>query len=377
MKLRVFFIFFILLSCGKNGFAEKVWPQYPLRGINTTLVANEKGNTQNPGGYLSDEMFAKLSEWNINVIRVFINVDRYSIWDIDADAQEIMPPVPADNPIEPYTKHLEGLETALELAKKHRIYVIPVVNNVLNRKSGVLYNICDDLGYQKNLIELWQHIAREFGTNPWLLAYDLLNEPHTENETRYWQQLTLPTLVNEIRAIDTDTYFIVEPGPWGGTSGFKTLTPVNDSKVVYSFHFYAPHSYTHQGIKQNQDTKGQIVYPGKLKAFPTSAEIMWDRDELLKYPSIAVTFQQKYNVRILIGEFGVIRWAPGAAKWIEETLSVFDKHDFDWCFHSYGGWNGWNPTFSGDMQSNNNIDGGKVTDRLKILLKAWNQNKKN
>ena len=143
------FIIFSLFSFSKHTLAEKVWPREPLRGINTTLVANEKGNTQNPGGYPSEEMFKKYSKWNINLIRVFLNVDHYSIWAVN-DGKGV-PPVPDDNLFAPYTKHLEGLRVVLELAEKYKIYVILVAGNVLNRKSGILYNSTNkDAGFQKN-----------------------------------------------------------------------------------------------------------------------------------------------------------------------------------------------------------------------------------
>ena len=48
-----------------------------------------------------------------------------------------------------------------------------------------------------------------------------------------------------------------------------------------------------------------------------------------------------------------------------------------WNYHMYGGWNGWNPTFDAVEPSNNNTDGGKVTDRLQMLLAGWKRNASN
>ena len=59
-----------------------------------------------------------------------------------------------------------------------------------------------------------------------------------------------------------------------------------------------------------------------------------------------------------------------------DSISIFEKHGWDWCFHSVGGWNGWNPTFGPNDPISLATDGGKKTDRLKVLLKAWAANRK-
>ena len=71
-----------------------------------------------------------------------------------------------------------------------------------------------------------------------------------------------------------------------------------------------------------------------------------------------------------VGEFSVIRWAPGAARWLDDSIGIFEKHGWSWLYHCYGEWNGWNPTFAADDPSSNQRDRGKVTDRLEALLRA-------
>jgi hypothetical protein len=88
----------------------------------------------------------------------------------------------------------------------------------------------------------------------------------------------------------------------------------------------------------------------------------------------AIDFQATHNAIIWVGEFSVIRWAPGAAQWVKDSIEIFEKHHMSWNYHMYGGWNGWNPTFDPGDPSNNNTDGGKVTDRLQMLLDGWKKN---
>ncbi len=38
--------------------------------------------------------------------------------------------------------------------------------------------------------------------------------------------------------------------------------------------------------------------------------------------------------------------------------------------------NGWDPTYAADDPESNKVDGGKVTDRLNVLLDAWKNNER-
>ena len=340
--------------------AEKKWPDIPLRGINTKLVMPLKNNSINTGTFISNEIFNTLTNWGVNVIRVDIGVDKGSVWDVEKG--EKPPPIPADNPLIPYRKQLQGLETCLNLASRHNIYVIVSAGNVVGRKIDVLYNEDDGKGYYNELPKLWKHIAKRFGAHKNLLAYDVLNEPFEKKGEKNWRDILLPELIRTIREIDKNTYLVVEPAAWGSSKSFKNFIPVNDSKTVYSFHFYSPHTYTYQGTR---NLPRGLKYPDLVR----NPEQM--RDHLKQ----AILFQKRYNVRMFVGEFSVVRWAPGAAEWLYDAVSLFEEYGWDWCYHGYGGWNGWNPTFTADDPQNNEIDGGKETDRLRVLKKAWMKNR--
>jgi len=354
-------------------FAEKDWPEYPLRGTNLKLVAATMLNSVKVSKEFTEDEISNISNWGVNVVRVDLNLDIGSIWDVGKG--KTPPPIPTSDPLAPYRKSLDAFEKLLNLASKYHFFVIPSANNIVGRRIDVMYQESDGSGYYKTLEQLWVYIAKKFGQHPRLLAYDLLNEPNSANELANWQQIVLPKLASKIRNFDKNTYLLIEPGPWGLPDGFINFVPLNDPKVVYSFHFYAPHNYTHQGVGQKRmSNKGKLSYPGKLKMFDTSPEMYWDRDQMLKYVTAVRNFQKINNAKILVGEFSAIRWAPGSAVWLRDAISVFEENRWDWCYHSYGGWNGWNPTFEADDPESSQTDGGKSTDRLKVLLEYWGKN---
>ena len=351
---------------------EKVWPDQPLRGLQTFSYT--------PSGdpvFLNEETFKKFKTWNINVIRLWIEVDPDSSSAVKPG--ETPPSAPANDPIASYKKNLEGLRIALALAEKYHIYIIPVAGGVVGRETDALSREKDQGNCYPGLIALWEYIAKNFGNHPWLLGYDLLNEPNTKDEIDFWYTTALPQLIKRVRAIDRNTYVIVETAPWAlPDQAFPpSLTPVKDPKTIYSFHFYYPHSYTHQGLYTYKGAKFEHRrYPGMLRLFESSAPMLWDKAALEDSMKGAIEFQKKYGVKIFVGEFGVIRWAPGAAQWLSDVIDIFEKHHFSWTYHCYGYWNGWNPTFPADAPESAVADGGVETDRMEVLIRAWMKNKK-
>jgi hypothetical protein len=351
----------------------KLWPKNGLRGLNTFTIGPTVGNSQDPGDYISDATFKKMADWNVNLLRLWVNVDTDSRWNVKLG--ETVPPIPIDNSMAPYKQHLDGIRIALHLAEKYHIAVVITAGDIVGRRIDVMYKSSDGGGYDQELIKIWKYIASEFGKHPNVIGYDLLNEPNSKDEMKRWQKEILPSLVTEIRAVDKNTYIVVEPGPFALPWGFNNFQPINDPKLVYSFHHYMPHTFTHQGIGDYTSSEyANRPYPGMLKRFQNDALIMWDKRELERSMESAATFAKKHNAIMFVGEFSAIRWAPGAAQWISDSIEIFEKYGWSWAFHSYRAWNGWNPTFVADEPASNDSDGGKVTDSMKVLLDYWKKN---
>ena len=350
---------------------SKSWPKDPLRGINTKLIFRTDSRETKAINFLTEDIFKKFAGWKVNLIRTFIDVDYSSKWFIKKGSKKIIPAT--YDPEDAYKNHFRGLEHALHLAKKYNILIVLSAGDIVGRKIDVMYKKEGRRNYGKDLSILWTYVANRFGSHPNLLAYDLMNEPpfNAKKGRVSWHKTILPELIKQIRRIDKKTYFVVEPGPWGLPNGFEYLKPLDDPKTVYSFHFYFPHNYTHQGVRDNQKI---MTYPGKMRQFNNSPLLYWDRSQLTKSIKSVKNFQNQYGTRIFVGEFSAIRWAPGASKWLEDAISIFEEFGWDWSYHSYGGWNGWNPTFLPDDPKSKRIDGGKTSDQLKILMNAWNKN---
>ncbi|QYR23759.1 cellulase family glycosylhydrolase [Paenibacillus sp. sptzw28] len=288
-----------------------------------------------------------------------------------------------------WQRQLGKMEAALQEAVRQGMYVVidlhepPLPDPGLKTNSEAFWNNEANL---QVLIDSWKEIAQRFEPyrdNIW--GYDLLNEPYNPQELPegavkwpVWAQ----KIVDAIRVYDTQTSIIYEASPGALPKGFlenqkwqkqPTFTLIKDPKVIYSFHMYGPHNYTHQGLSTFNKAPVTTDWPDKT-VYSGSAE---NKNWLIKELQPVIDFQNKYHVPIYVGEFSTIRWAPGAAEYIRDLVEIFEQHGWSWSYHAYKEWHGWDVEYNDVMTSDANRESAKATeptDRELILKAYFNRN---
>ena len=311
--------------------------------------------------YATPEVVNRAADYGVNFI----------LFNMSA-GKAVKPAPTAEDPFIPYQKQIDLLRDDLLPVCKKRGLKVALLFVPWGRNQDYFWQSEKAGHYYDHWVKFWEVFAEEFKDDQTLVAYDLMGEPNYKKEQgNVWQDILLPKGVEAVRKSDPRVWLIVEPGPWGMPSGFKTLKPVDDPYVMYGFHPYAPHGYLHQGVGPHKDTaayaRGQR-YPGKLQMFPGSPRVMWNKAKLKQYMASAHQFALKHKVRMLAGEWGVVRWAPGGGQWTADMISIFEEWNFDWCSFSLNGWNGWNPTFGPDDRGSLEAYGGHED---RPVLKAW------
>ena len=100
---------------------------------------------------------------------------------------------------------------------------------------------------------------------------------------------------------------------------------------------YDPGSYTRQGVNNKWGERGTerfVTYPGVID------NRKYDREALRKHLQPVRDFEKKYGARIYIGEFSAVRRVPGAAQYLEDLITIFEKYGWDWSYHAFREWNG-------------------------------------
>jgi hypothetical protein len=132
---------------------------------------------------------------------------------------------------------------------------------------------------------------------------------------------------------DTGRYIVYSPGPWGSPESFKNLEPIiPDSKIIYSFHYYLPHKYSHQGIRKYDNT---YAYPGIM------GQEYWNKEKILSSLTPIVNFKKKYNKLILVGEFSAVYSAKGWEQYLRDQLELYQEYNFGYTYFTFNGYREW------------------------------------
>ncbi len=152
---------------------------------------------------------------------------------------------------------------------------------------------------QQKMIELWRKLAQRYANEPWVAAYDIINEPNwgfenaddkhgckeTKNEPL---KKLMVEVTNAIRSVDKNHIIIIEGNCWG--NNYAGVLPQWDNNMVLSFHKY-----------WNNNTLGDIK--GHL------------------------ALREKYNIPIWLGESG-----ENANLWFTEAIELVESQGIGWAW---------------------------------------------
>ena len=235
---------------------------------------------------------------------------------------------------------------------------------------------------------MWRFAAQRYHDNPIVIGYDLMCEPNSNAFLDIWDAETFyakyagtgydwntwyPSLVSAIREVDTSMPILVGGNNYSSVEWLPYFKPVNDSHVVYAIHQYSPHEYTHQeppGLRRTYPGKFDTDYDGKSETFDRA----WLEDLL----SFAGDFTAKYNAPVVINEYGVERWEPGAGDYVRDEMDIFEQYGWN-----YAAWQWqpvWPPLAEGDNAFNfrSGPNPKKTSEMENVLfstyIEAWKRN---
>ena len=223
--------------------------------------------------------------------------------------------------------------------------------------------------YLDEYLNVWKKIARRFKGSPVIHGYSVMNEPSQSGRVVYDYLLCQYLAAKAIREIDPDIPVFIAANNWDKPDAFPYLKPLPLKNIYYEVHMYDPYAYTHQGVGTTIENikKGKyFVYPGKIGGS------FYNRATLRNILQPVVDFQKKYGAKIYCGEFSVIRWAPGAAQYLEDLCSIFEELGWDWAYHCYREWENWSFEYPDSFQEK--TPAKSPTARHLVLRKYWKRN---
>jgi len=199
-------------------------------------------------------------------------------------------------------------------------------------------------------------MAEHYKNSSGYIFYEVLNEPHVIADN-VWNAIQ-QQVMNTIRETDTTHFIVVGGAGWNGYNNLDAIPVFTDSKLIYTFHFYDPFVFTHQGTSWNNPSMvplGGIPFPydaDSMPVFPESLKGTWVETLFNDYPNtgneasvkalldIAIDFKNSRNVPVFCGEFGV--YIPNSSNnhrvfWYETVRKYLEENGIPWTIWDYHG----------------------------------------
>jgi endoglucanase len=257
-------------------------------------------------------------------------------------------------PAELKREHLRRLDAALDMLLAGGLAVV----FDLHPSDEFKLRLRTDDRFVSALADFWRALARHLARrDPGRLFLEILNEPMVEDPRRWADvQTRLAAAVRE----GAPRHTIVAAGArWSAVDQLLLLEPLADRNVVYNFHFYEPHTFTHQGATWGLDFwpyLKNLPYPSspeRVAPLLASAEREPARDALKAYGegrwgaarvereiASAAAWARRHGVALTCNEFGVYRaHAPAAdrLRWIADVRAALERHGIGWAMWDYAG----------------------------------------
>jgi endoglucanase len=153
---------------------------------------------------------------------------------------------------------------------------------------------------RQKTIALWKKLAQRYANEPWIGAYDIINEPNwgfedpgndknglKEKKNEPLKKLMMD-LTKTIREVDQKHIIIIEGNGWG--NNYNGILPPWDNNMVLSFHKYWNYN-NQESIRHILDTR------------------------------------EKYNVPVWLGETG-----ENSNVWFAEAVHLFETNNIGWAW---------------------------------------------
>jgi len=195
--------------------------------------------------------------------------------------------------VAPYTMHTEMLPFALidsVITWTQDLEMVLIIDN----HHG--WPLVDSTCIQQipRLTSIWMDIVERYDyISPDELYFELKNEPEgTISQENL--QIVFGAIIDSIRTINQTHTIVVGSTMWNSGYTLAGSQTYNDDNLIYTFHYYEPFPFTHQGFLWSWT-------PGSGVTFPSSPE---DETNLRDLFILVDQWAKSNGVPVFLGEFG-------------------------------------------------------------------------
>ena len=208
------------------------------------------------------------------------------------------------------------------------------------------------------LVMLWRRLAAHYATrNPEMVFFEIMNEPEVRDPYRWAGiQARVAAAIRESAPHNT----IIATGPnYSDIVDLLAMHPLPDGNVIYNFHFYDPHTFTHQGAGWGAPWwfyEHGLPYPATessmaalLPEVPDPADRFqmenywlehWDGHHIRLLIDEAAAWGKSNRVPLICNEFGAFREhmePTSRMNWIRDVRTSLEADGIGWAMWDYRG----------------------------------------
>jgi len=208
------------------------------------------------------------------------------------------------------------------------------------------------------LAMLWRQLAAHYANrDPERVFFEVMNEPEVSDPYR-WAGIQA-RVAAAIREAAPKHTIIAAGAMWSDVWDLLALEPLADGDVIYNFHFYEPHAFTHQGAVWGEpwwSYTHAIPYPAAessmaelLKEVPDAVGRyqlenywlnQWDARHIRALIDEAAEWGRANHVPLICDEFGVYREhadPDSRMNWLRDVRSALEADGIGWAMWDYRG----------------------------------------
>lgn len=229
-------------------------PQYSIRNRIEKLIGAEQTNRFYESwlnNFITKTDIDSMKAWGFNSVRLPMHYNLYTL------------PVEQESDSSKHTWLETGFrltDSLLNWCRQNKMYLILDLHaapggqgndlNISDRDS-TKPSLWQSKANQAKTVALWKKLAERYRDEPWIGAYDIINEPNwgfddpadrnglKEGSNKPLRALMV-AITEAIRSVDKDHIIIIEGNGWG--NNYRGIFPLWDNNTVISFHKYWNHN---------------------------------------------------------------------------------------------------------------------------------------
>jgi endoglucanase len=206
--------------------------------------------------------------------------------------------------------------------------------------------------------EYWRTVARHYSSwDPERVFFEILNEPEMRDPYRwYGVESKLAAAIRQGAPAHT---ILAAGAKWDDDDDMLLLEPLRDPNIIYVFHFYEPHIFTHQGATwgayywhwlkglhypSSPDNAAQVAatVPEAVHRLDVVryGQDHWDASRVEAEINQAADWAKQRGVPLVCNEFGVYRAfseLQDRAAWLKDVRTSLERHNIGWAMWDYSG----------------------------------------